>query len=97
MIFADAIDEKAAKQYTVEIEDRKRQAEQILEWLEGAHRIGFRTRELVISSIVTGATCWRYRSRHPPSWTGARMNRLIYGGDLLARDNARFSMQKRLT
>ena len=67
------------------VADGKREAERIMERLEGAYRLGLQTRELVIPSRDTN---WKSlyadadRSHH--DLNPATMNRLIYGDNLLA-------------
>lgn len=62
----------------------KRQAAQILEQLEGRHRVTLQTRELVIPSKDT-ATIDLFRGRRPDEGEpGETLNRLIYGDNLLA-------------
>lgn len=67
------------------VEDGKRQAEQILERIEGAHRIVLQTRELVIPSKDSN---WRdmlaIQKQTSAALNPGRMNRLIYGDNLLA-------------
>ncbi|MFC6355079.1 site-specific DNA-methyltransferase [Luethyella okanaganae] len=59
----------------------KRQAQQILEQLEGNNRVGLQTRELVIPSRDTAGL---YSSGHTPDVVPEHPNRLIYGDNLLA-------------
>jgi adenine-specific DNA-methyltransferase len=67
------------------VADGKREAEQILERLESNYRIGLQTRELVVPSRDTN---WRdflvEAERGKVDLDPARMNRLIYGDNLLA-------------
>jgi len=67
------------------VADGKREAEQILERLEGSARIGLQTREMVVPSRDTN---WRDflvdAERGKADLNLARMNRLIYGDNLLA-------------
>ncbi|MCA9859869.1 MAG: site-specific DNA-methyltransferase, partial [Thermomicrobiales bacterium] len=61
----------------------KRQAQQILEQLEGRQRVTLQTRELVIPS-KDSAQADLLRRRGEPSDNGNAENRLIYGDNLLA-------------
>jgi len=67
------------------VADGKREAEQILERIESSYRIGLQTRELVIPSRDTN---WKdmlaAQSKASADLDPARMNRLIYGDNLLA-------------
>jgi adenine-specific DNA-methyltransferase len=67
------------------VADGKREAEQILERLEGNYRIGLQTREMVVPSRDTN---WRDflvdAERGKTDLDPAKMNRLIYGDNLLA-------------
>lgn len=67
------------------VADGKREAEQILERLEGSTRIGLQTREMVVPSRDTN---WRDflvdAERGKADLDPTRMNRLIYGDNLLA-------------
>ncbi len=66
----------------------RREAERILEGLEGRHRIGLQTREWVLPSKDSSATDWvtqdfkrtSSEDARPPAWN----NRLIYGDNLMA-------------
>lgn len=65
----------------------KRQAAQVLEQLEGKNRVSLQTRELVIPSKDTNAADLFSSSRQSSGITitsAARLNRLIYGDNLLA-------------
>jgi adenine-specific DNA-methyltransferase len=71
----------------------RKQAEKILEGLEGRHRIGLQTREWVLPSKDSAATDWisqQGRQGHLQTEVGTRQgsdgwaNRLIYGDNLLA-------------
>jgi len=67
------------------VADGKREAEQILERMEGNFRIGLQTREMVVPSRDTN---WQDflvdAERGKADLNPARMNRLIYGDNLLA-------------
>lgn len=67
------------------VADGKREAEQILERMEGNYKIGLQTRELVIPSKDTN---WRDLLKASPTASNAlddsKVNRLIYGDNLLA-------------
>lgn len=68
----------------------RKQAEKILEGLEGRHRIGLQTREWVLPSKDSAATDWiTQQGRQSHLQPGAEnadgwVNRLIYGDNLLA-------------
>jgi len=67
------------------VADGKREAEQILERLEGNFRIGLQTRELVVPSRDTNWQDFLVEAqRSKANLDPARMNRLIYGDNLLA-------------
>lgn len=68
------------------VADGKRQAAQILEGLEGKHRVSLQTRELVIPSRdTTSSDLFRSAQRESSSdLDSAALNRLIYGDNLLA-------------
>lgn len=67
------------------VADGKREAERIIERLESAYRIGLQTRELVIPSRDSN---WQDMFTRTEQWgpniDPARVNRLIYGDNLLA-------------
>lgn len=67
------------------VADGKREAEQILERIESSYRIGLQTRELVTPSKDSN---WKDMLKSQSSGEGdldpAKMNRLIYGDNLLA-------------
>lgn len=66
----------------------RREAERILESLEGKHRIGLQTREWVLPSRDSAATDWIREHEHASSVQKSTKsgwnNRLIYGDNLLA-------------
>ena len=62
----------------------RRQAAQILEQLEGRHRVTLQTRELVIPSRDTAAADLFRGSGQGADDLGSRRDRLIYGDNLLA-------------
>lgn len=66
----------------------RREAERILEGLEGRHRIGLQTREWVLPSRDSSATDWvtqeSKRSSDEGTCPSAWNNRLIYGDNLMA-------------
>ena len=66
----------------------RREAERILEGLEGRHRIGLQTREWVLPSRDSSATDWVTQDVKRTSEEGASPsawnNRLIYGDNLMA-------------
>lgn len=66
----------------------RREAEKILESLEGKHRIGLQTREWVLPSKDSTTTDWIVQNDRQTSIQGASSpawnNRLIYGDNLLA-------------
>ena len=67
------------------VADGKREAERIMERLEGAYRIGLQTRELVIPSRdKLEETLFASSDRASHDLNAAKMNRLIYGNNLLA-------------
>ena len=67
------------------VADGKREAERILDRLESSHRIGLQTRELVVPSRDTStADLYRRTEQARADLDPARMNRLIYGDNLLA-------------
>ena len=67
------------------VADGKREAEHIMERLEGAYRIGLQTRELVIPSRdKLEETLFASSDRASHDLNAAKMNRLIYGNNLLA-------------
>ena len=65
------------------VSDGKREAEQILDRMESGYRIGLQTRELVIPSKDT-ATKGLFKGREDGELDFDKMNRLIYGDNLLA-------------
>ncbi|MDO8108316.1 DNA methyltransferase [Isoptericola sp. b441] len=63
----------------------KRQAQQVLEQLEGRNRVTLQTRELVIpSKDRTGLSLWAARDPETDAGDITSLNRLIYGDNLLA-------------
>ncbi|MFN3634352.1 MAG: site-specific DNA-methyltransferase [Rhizobium rhizophilum] len=67
------------------VADGKREAERIMERLESAYRIGLQTRELVIPSRDSNwHDMFAQADRAGHELDPARMNRLIYGDNLLA-------------
>lgn len=65
------------------VADGKREAEQILDRLESGSRLGLQTRELVIPSKDT-ATKALFHGQDEGELDWSKMNRLIYGDNLLA-------------
>jgi adenine-specific DNA-methyltransferase len=67
------------------VADGKREAERIMERLEGSYRIGVQTREMVIPSKDSNwQSLFRKIDKDDQDLTPATMNRLIYGDNLLA-------------
>lgn len=67
------------------VADGKREAERIMERLESNYRVGLQTRELVIPSRDSNSQDMLVKADHANhDLNPARMNRLIYGDNLLA-------------
>ena len=70
------------------VAEGKRQAERILEGLEGKHRVGLQTREWVLPSPDARETDWLAQAQRAQALgagaQGEWANRLIYGDNLLA-------------
>ncbi|HMN35874.1 MAG TPA: DNA methyltransferase [Chiayiivirga sp.] len=70
------------------VAEGKRQAERILEGLEGRHRVGLQTREWVLPSADTREADWLAQAKRAQALGsgggGDWANRLIYGDNLLA-------------
>ncbi|MFA5590846.1 MAG: DNA methyltransferase [Lysobacteraceae bacterium] len=69
------------------VAEGKRQAERILEGLEGRHRVGLQTREWVLPSPDARETDWLAQAQRAKALGGGEgewANRLIYGDNLLA-------------
>jgi adenine-specific DNA-methyltransferase len=67
------------------VSEGKREAERIMERLEGSYRIGLQTREMVIPSKDSNwQSLFRKVEKEDQDLTPATMSRLIYGDNLLA-------------